>query len=638
MTVTLAAVADTFKNLVTGLMTAGRDKSTGVQFHFAPMSHAELMNAYRGDHLAGKIVDIPANDMTRAWRSWQAEDPQIAALEAEEKRLGVREKVWQAIVLARLTGGAAILLGDGAPDPSKPLDVERIGKGGLKYLAVFHRYQLTAGPIDLDPASVYFNQPKHYTLNSTDQLGTVAPEIHPSRMVRFVGRWVPHDVTQNADGWGDSVLERVRQALVNAGVTFQTVAGLVQEAKVDVIQVKGLLNQISTPGFAEKLQQKWMLANSLKSTINALLLDDSEKLETRQISFANLHDVMDRFMIEVSAAAEISATKLWGRSPAGMNATGEGDAQNDDDMVSAQQSSWLDPKIAILDAALIRSALGGAPATVYATWNPLRRETKAQKAERLKKRAETTQIIQTMRLLPEAALAKAMRNELIEDEAYPGLEAALDEADAAGEVAGFEEPPPVEADPRLLAANQNAPSGTPGPREVGGRRALARDAAPGPRTLFVSRRVLNADAIRQWARGQGLKTMLGPEDLHVTVACSRLPVDWADMPQADGQGITVEGDRWRYVARLGDDGALVLMMESEALRDRWQSFIDAGASWPFEGYRPHVTLTYQAGYVEDPWMVQPYMGQVILGPEEFQEVVSGGAAVGEVSTEEDPAG
>src|SRR5690606_27695965 len=107
-----------------------------------------LLNAYRGAWLPRKIVDIPAFDSVRAWRDWQADGKDIEPIEAEENRLNVRGKVFEARIKARLWGGAAIHIGTGEEDLGKPLDLEGIKKGGIKYLTVLTRRQLSAGEIE----------------------------------------------------------------------------------------------------------------------------------------------------------------------------------------------------------------------------------------------------------------------------------------------------------------------------------------------------------------------------------------------------------------------------------------------------------------------------------------------------------
>uniref|UniRef100_UPI0026372AD8 anti-CBASS protein Acb1 family protein n=1 Tax=Companilactobacillus sp. TaxID=2767905 RepID=UPI0026372AD8 len=57
------------------------------------MSDFEIEQAYRSGWLMRRVVDQPATECVREWRDWQAEKDVIGKLEAEEKRLSVREHV-----------------------------------------------------------------------------------------------------------------------------------------------------------------------------------------------------------------------------------------------------------------------------------------------------------------------------------------------------------------------------------------------------------------------------------------------------------------------------------------------------------------------------------------------------------------
>lgn len=143
------------------------------------------------------------------------------------------------------------------------------------------------------------------------------------------------------------------------------------------------------------------------------------------------------------------------------------------------------------------------------------------------------------------------------------------------------------------------------------------------RTLYVSRKLLNADAVRAWAAEQGIKTTLVPEDMHVTVAFSREPVDWSQL-SPDNHDISVVDQLdarlvHQFPARALPNGALALRFESRLLQERWQEFRDAGASWDFVEYSPHVTLTYSVA-AADVGVIEPYRGPLLFGPEVFDEV------------------
>lgn len=638
-------IFDTFRSLV-GQLTGkpgGDAQRAGVGL--VPLNAQELLVAFRTDWLVRKIITVPAWDMTREWRAWQAEDDQIEKIEEEERRLGVQRKTYQAKLLARLFGGAGLLIGTGEANAgiyATELDPESIQAGGIKWLAPMHRHQLMAGDLQANPALEFFQEPEFYTLQTNAPGLEAGLRVHPSRVIRFTGADVPPDMAPDLGGWGDPVLENVRRAVYEALDSHTILAGLLDEAKTDVVTVTGLMERVATQDYRDRLTAKWQLAATLKKTMGVLMMDASEKWEQRQLNFQNLDKVVAVFVQAVCGAADIPATRLWGKSPDGMNSTGDSDLRNHYDSMGAQQRVELQPSLSPLDEMLIRSALGARPPTVHYTWRPLWQPSQKEQAETAYQKAQATKIYADLNVLPRAALAKAVQNQLVEDSIYPGLEDALAEAEAAGEVAPFEDPAsdpanPLHPDNPANPANRQ-PAGTPGQEEVAGRRPVMQRAANDakPRTLYVSRRVLNGEEIRAWARGQGIKSMLPLDQLHVTEAFSRTPVNWATMPAQQLDTVTLEGaDRWRYVTKLGDDGALVLMLDDDGLTRRWQQFVDAGASWDYDGYRPHVTLTYSAGYLEDTWALTAYQGVIILGPEEWSEIKPGtGAGITEVSTED----
>lgn len=151
----------------------------------------------------------------------------------------------------------------------------------------------------------------------------------------------------------------------------------------------------------------------------------------------------------------------------------------------------------------------------------------------------------------------------------------------------------------------------------------ARFAADDIMPLYISRPVLNHRQILAWARTQGFETLLEGEDLHVTIAYSRRPIDWMKIPAAfdmdtDGK-LTVPPGGARRVAVLGDKGAVVLKFSSPALQWRHKDIRELGASWDYPEYQPHITLTYDAGRV-DLDSVKPYLGPIIFGPERFEQL------------------
>lgn len=643
-------IGDTLENLVSGLGVWGRDKAAHRAFVLRQMQQQEVDAAYRSDWMARKIVDIPAFDMTREWRTFQIDRKDIGIMEAEEKRLGVRQKVAKAIWWSRLRGGSGLIMDDGATDLMSPLNVT--GQGGLRQLIVVPRSRLKAGSLQWDPYDEGFDLPTKYVLSSGQRGGV---DVHPSRVITFMGAPIPDDDGADPETkvYGDPILVAVREAVMQAAGSNAAISSLLEEAKVDVIKVPGLLGMVMSKEYRDQLQTRWELASILKALNGVFLMDGAEEWERKEANFSGLPDVARLFLQIVSGAADIPATRMLGQSPQGMNATGESDLQNYEAMIAAKQRNDITPRLDRLDEVLLVSGLGTKPkATQWSKWNPLRIPTPKERREAEKQMADTARAIVDSGLVPVAAMEVAFQNLLIEEGVYPGLEDAIEQA-KAGQLLPFEDPadaendidpktgqPYPEGDPRnpRTAAEREAQAEASKPRTlrlVAGDQTIkavvqrpdprkARDAKP--RTLYVSRPLLNAQEFIDWAKSQGFETTLEAGDLHVTVAFSKRPVDWMAVPSdwspaGDDGTLTVPPGGARLVEPLGNGGAVVLLFSSGNLAYRHGEIERAGATWDFPEYQPHVTITWSAPAGLDLSKVEPFRGPLRFGPEVFEEIV-----------------
>lgn len=593
------------------------DRSSCDHWTFIPKSPQQIEAAYRSSWLARQIVDIPAADMTRAGRDWDAEDDQITKIEAEEKRLGYWPKVYQALVLGRLGGGAIIIgMKDGRPDTPLPANVK---PGDVQYLTVLSRYQVTLGEMEMDPASPLFGEPRYFRLAGVRS----GIDIHPSRVIAFKGMPAPglYMTSWEDQYWGDSVLQAVDSAVKQATTAMDGFASLIDEAKVDVFTMPGMYETLSQPGGEAKFMAALQAAAQGKSIYRMLALGEGETWETRQINWAGMPEVIKTYLSIVAGAADIPATRLLGKSPDGMNATGAGDERNYLAMIAAKQHMDLRPPLERLDAAVLPSA--GVPTDLPWTFSPISTLSETEAAEIEAKEAESIVKLASVALIPETALAKTVQNRLIESGRFPGLKKLIEEAEAAGE-----ELPGGGADLDIVPIPNGEKGGDPDLAGSGGQsgsglpaRRAANDAAP--RTLYVSRKVQNVAEIKAWAKSQGLPEL--QDDLHVTLIYSRTPLDWMKVESEDwnqeknGQ-IEIAPGGVRIVEPLGDRTA-VLLFTSSRLSWRHEQIVRAGAEHGFPDYQPHISLT---GAPVDLSNVEPYRGKIVLGPEVFEEVRSEG--------------
>jgi phage-related protein (TIGR01555 family) len=640
----LRRFADGVANLFSRLGT-GADRNTQSFYTVPIVTQPQAEAAYRSSWLARKIHDLPPFEMTREGRDWQAAKEQIELLEATEKRISLWPKIRQALTVARLHGGSALIVGvrtGGSADPSLPLDVTRIGKDGLRYAFVASRHQLSAPfGMETDPESDFYGQPAMYEIRGSKGQSL---RIHPSRVFPFHGApLLPGMVSLSAldTFWGDPLLVSIKSAIDNSETSQAAVATLLHEMKLDVISIPGLTEQISTDENEGALAGRIEAINRLKSMFNALLLDGGdddgngkEEWETRQLSFAQHPELLRQFLGIVAGASDIPVTRLMGESPGGMNSTGKGEQDDFDRMIGAKQGAEITPVLTGLDEILLRSALGSRPPEVYWEFSPLRPVDEAQASEIEKREAETVETYTRTALIPNSALAKAAQNRMVESGRWPGLDKALEEAEKAGDlpgaIAGEEADPNAKPDAEEPPANDNERTQAASRLEQGGTvtrdQAIALIADAAPRPLYARRDLLNRAEFDAWAKRVGFETTT--ESPHVTIIHSRTPIDWMKVGESwdhrgDDGKLTIQPGGARIVEKLGDKGAVVLLFASGNLSYRHEEMVRAGAQSDYSEYQPHVTITYKAPEGLDLRTVEPYRGALEFGPEIFEEVVDG---------------
>lgn len=339
---------------------------------------------YRENWIVGRIVDIVAEDMVKNWYSIKSQispesKKKILRLEA---KTGVRAKVLEGLKWGRLYGGAAaIIVIEGQEDMlDQPLNYDLIMPGSFKGLIIVDRWSGISPSSELvenisDPD---FGLPKYYTV-ADDAFG-LGIKVHHSRVIRFSGRPLPNIEEQSEQYWGTSELERVYSELKKYDNTGYNIAALVFSANLKVYQMEGF-DQLGTlnPRSLNDLYQVLMLMNWMRSSQGMQVIGQKDTFSTHQYSFAGLSDVYEMFMLDVSGAAAIPVTKLFGRSPAGMNATGESDMANYYDSIEEQQEATLRPMLDRLLPIMCISEFGAIPDDLEFEFEPVRRASEEEK-------------------------------------------------------------------------------------------------------------------------------------------------------------------------------------------------------------------------------------------------------------------
>lgn len=334
---------DGFRNFVKGIGVRGRDPLTATSA--APptlLEYQELDALYLGDGLVKKIVKAPAQDATRA--GWDiAGDPDGKILSIQG-RLKVRENFREALEWVRLFGGGlTICLWDDNRPLWAPFEFNPKKPQKLRGLRTHSAAEIWIMPkdLDLDPQSVRYEMPEFYTVRRV-----YGPPylVHWTRTIEWRAKDVPDRIYPGMDiyrrHWGFGTVQQVYQSVAAMGLSWNAVANLMQESVIGKYKIGNLAQLLARQDYAS-IEQRMLNLELSKSVLKGVLLGDTEEYTRDKLEFAGVADVLDRFMMRVSSEANIPVTRLFGRSAAGMNATGEGDDRFYYDGIDAIQGDFL---------------------------------------------------------------------------------------------------------------------------------------------------------------------------------------------------------------------------------------------------------------------------------------------------------
>lgn len=381
-------VADSFQNVLTR---AGYGMPNPLETTAYPMTrmsfdYQQLNALYRSHWIVQRIINVVPNDMMKNGYDILSDiEPDLHdKIQAVIRRTRLHQKIISGLRWGRLYGGAAgIILIEGDEDRlEEELDLDLIAPGAFKGLLIVDRWNGIAPTSELitDINNPDFGMPASYDimLENGESL-----RIHASRICRFIGREMPYMEKLAENYWGTSEIEHVIDDLKKRDNVSWNIALLTFMANIRVLKMDGMENILSFA--SEKAQTE--LYNTVQGmnmllNNNALqLLGKDDDYQQHQYAFSGLGDIYDRFMMDISGACGIPVTKLFGRSPAGLNSTGESDMQNYYDLIESNQEAQLRPVLEKILPIICVSALGKIPDDLDFVFNPVRRSNDNEKQD-----------------------------------------------------------------------------------------------------------------------------------------------------------------------------------------------------------------------------------------------------------------
>lgn len=362
-------VMDAFSNPAFGLGFGTFDPLQGTEYPLTRLTqnYQLLTSLYRDNWIVQNIIGTVPDDMVRKWYEIKSGiAPEYTdKLVTLERKTRIKEKILHGMYWGRLYGGAAgVILINGQNDLSAPLDYDTIMPGGFLGLQIFDRWNGVYPESDIvtDPTDPDFGLPEYYTIRN-DSTDTVAARVHHSRIIRFTGRELPWMEQVTELYWGESEIEAIYDEVVKRDNVSANIAALTFKANVNYMETEGLDQLLGTAN-TEMQRRFWntMAAQALmESNYGTRVINKGDAIHNVQYTFTGLADVYDRIMMDVAGAARTPVTKLFGRSPAGMNSTGESDMRNYYDYIDGLRETTFRAVIERLLPIMCLSAWGMIP-------------------------------------------------------------------------------------------------------------------------------------------------------------------------------------------------------------------------------------------------------------------------------------
>lgn len=384
-----ARALDAFTNVLARLGAGTPNLLEGTEYSLQRLSRDfnQLNALYRESWIIRRIIDVIPSDMLKNWITITSGiDPDVEKkLSISLRRTQLIDKLKRGMQWGRLYGGAlgVMLVKHQGYDLSQPLRLDWIMPGDFAGLLIFDRWNGVNPSNELieDISDPDYGYPKYYTV--TDPAGGGSVKIHHSRVIRFTGNTLPFWEEIAEMQWGASVVESVFDELKKRDNVSWNIAQLTFMANIRVLKMQdlGQLLAATDSESQAELLRTLEAQNMLLNNMGMQVMDAADGLETHQYTFGGLADCYQQFIMDISGAAEIPVTKLFGRSPSGLNATGESDLQNYYDMIAEKQEAVLRPILNKVLPPFIISTIGSLPEDFDFDFDPVAEPTDKERAD-----------------------------------------------------------------------------------------------------------------------------------------------------------------------------------------------------------------------------------------------------------------
>jgi len=398
---------DGFQNLLSGLNTAGLDRTSGTfykggswrrgleRFWASRFSHYDYSEIYAGSGIAQKIIDRPADDCFQ--RGLIIEGDEEGSIYDEFDRLSVYTRMSDAVRWTRLYGGAVILVivKDGG-ELDTPLNYNTVEE--VIELKVYDITCIKATDVyynDLNDL-IKFGQIEYYDLSPP---GVSSFRVHETRLMFMSGDPLPlkHSIRQGLSWIGRSALEGCLDDLSRYDQALQWTIRLLERKQQGIYQMEGL-GDLFAEQADDQVSKRINLVDLVRGNLNSVVVDAKDNYTIENLGLDGVQSVIQEYQTALSASSNIPVVILFGKSTTGLNATGAGDLESYYGMVSHIQQVIAKPCLEKITSLLYiqKTYTDKLPDTWHIKFNPLWVPSDAEQATTNKLNQEANAVEVTM--------------------------------------------------------------------------------------------------------------------------------------------------------------------------------------------------------------------------------------------------
>lgn len=397
--------ADGYVNL---LNRYGTQKDTSERYNFQAEPNypdEQLTMFYEGNGLFAKIIDTPAEEAVKhGFKIEGLKDEKLEKFYAEAlDELDWTETAMIALRWTRLFGGAiaVMLINDGCDDLSMPLQWKNIRS--IDDIRVYERAVVTpdyTSMFNYDPSSPFSSRgsrlgmPEFFDVHS--KYGNF--RVHESRCLVFQNGTLPENTTNSVyQMWGMPEYVRLHRAVRDAELSHGNASKMLDRSIQAVYKMQGLSNLLATEQGEGQVLRRLQTIDMARGLLNSITIDsEGEDYDFRTFQLSGVSEVIDATCNWLSALTNIPQTIMFGRSPAGMNSTGDADFENYYNFCGRIQQRNLRGNLRYLLSVIFQAGMATGEIDeipkIKIEFNPLKPMSDAEKAELDSKKASTQKI------------------------------------------------------------------------------------------------------------------------------------------------------------------------------------------------------------------------------------------------------